>query len=298
MDRSSGVVTTVEEPEGFAVSEGGQNVLFYRTVSRPDADGHARPHYIHPLFGLDGEVLTEESPPDHRHQFGVYWAWHQVWIANTRIGDAWIQKDFEWDVQDVVSSVGEGGSAALDGVVIWKSPLWIDKLGAQLPIVRETFATEIHPAGEGLRRIDFRIELLALEEGVRIGGSEDDKGYGGFSVRTRLPEGLRFTGRDGEIEPTRPPVDAGPWVDWSGPLGEQGEVSGIAVLCHPTSAGFPQPWILRRNGSMQNPVYPGPEPVPVSCEEATLLRYSLIVHRGSAEDVDLEGINAEYSAEG
>ena len=49
---------------------------------------------------------------------------------------------------------------------------------------------------------------------------------------------------------------------------------------------------------MQNPVDPGPGPVPVSCDEATLLCYSLVIHRGDANAVDLEGINAEYSAEG
>ena len=297
MTSSSGAVEIAEQPGGFAVAEEGDRVLFYRAEHRPDVDGHARPHYIHPLYGLDGEVLTEDSPPDHRHQFGVYWAWHQVWIGDKRMGDAWIQEDFGWDVRGVATCSDDGGAAVLNGEVLWISPLWTDDLGAERPLARETFEIKVHPAGSGFRRIDFRIELLAIEEGMRIGGSEDDKGYGGFSVRTRLPEGIRFTGRDGEIEPTRPPVEAGPWVDWSGPFGEGGRISGIAVLCHPTSAGFPQPWILRRSGSMQNPVYPGPEPVPVSRAEPTILCYSLVVHRGDAQAVDLERINAEYSAE-
>ena len=298
MERPKGRIEIAAEPGGYAVSEAGQSVLFYREDPLPDVEGHARPHYIHPLFGLDGEVLTEESPPDHRHQFGVYWAWHQVWIGGTRIGDSWIQKDFEWDVRDVVARTGDGGSASLETDVLWKSPCWADERGTRRPFLREKATIKVHVAGGDFRRIDFRIELLALEEGVRIGGSEDDKGYSGFSVRTPLPEGIRFTGREGEIEPTRPPLEAGPWVDWSGPFGGKGKISGIAVLCHPSTVGYPQPWILRRSGSMQNPVYPGPGPVPVSCDEATLLCYSLVIHRGDANAVDLEGINAEYSAEG
>ena len=33
------------------------------------------------------------------------------------------------------------------------------------------------------RIIDISISLTAMQEGVRIGGSENVKGYGGFSVR-------------------------------------------------------------------------------------------------------------------
>ncbi|MDP6778068.1 MAG: PmoA family protein, partial [Candidatus Latescibacteria bacterium] len=171
MERSSSGVRIVQQADGFDVSEDGQGVLFYRTVPLPAVDGHARPHYIHPLFGVDGEVLTEESPPDHRHQFGIYWAWHQVWAGNKRIGDAWIQDDFGWDVRSVATRSPEGGSAVLGGEALWNSPLWTDDSGTRLPIVKETFEIKVYPAGKDFRRIDFHVELLALEEGVRIGGS-------------------------------------------------------------------------------------------------------------------------------
>ena len=29
-------------------------------------------------------------PADHRHQRGLFWAWHQVWIGEERIGDPWL----------------------------------------------------------------------------------------------------------------------------------------------------------------------------------------------------------------
>lgn len=37
-----------------------------------------------------------------------------------------------------------------------------------------------------MRKIDFQIELLALENDMRLGGSEGAKGYGGFTTRIRL----------------------------------------------------------------------------------------------------------------
>ena len=143
--------------------------------------------------------------------------------------------------------------------------------------------------------IHFQIDLLALADGVRIGGSEDDKGYGGFTTRIRLPDGLSFIGSGGPVEPTRLSVEAGPWLDFSGNFGKDGRVSGLAILCHDSLPGYPQRWIIRRKGSAQNPVYPGRHPILLSREEPLVLRYRLIIHRGDVHDVDLDKLQAEYN---
>lgn len=46
---------------------------------------------------------------------------------------------------------------------------------------------------------------------------------------------------------------------------------GLTVLMHPSTTGFPQPWILRARGSMQNAVYPGRQPS-WSCTVLPLIR--------------------------
>ena len=89
----------------------------------------------------------------------------------------------------------------------------------------------------------------------------------------------------------------GPWLDFSGDFQEDGEVSGLAILCHRSLPGYPQRWILRRAGSMQNAVYPGQQPVPLSRKNPLVLRYRLIVHRGNAQQVDLNKLQAQYNAE-
>ena len=33
-----------------------------------------RSTYVHPLYGLDGEVLTDDFPKDHYHHRGLFWA--------------------------------------------------------------------------------------------------------------------------------------------------------------------------------------------------------------------------------
>ncbi|MGH9880933.1 MAG: DUF6807 family protein, partial [Pyrinomonadaceae bacterium] len=201
-----------------------------------------------------------------------------------------------WDVQEAKASRVDSSSSALKLVVLWKSPLWVDGAGSQKPLVRETTVIRVHRASEGRRKIDFDINLLALENDLRIGGSEDDKGYGGFSPRIRLPEDIRIVGRNGAVEAQNLSVDAGPWLDFSGSF-HAGKVSGVAILTHPSVPGFPQRWILRKSKSMQNPVYPGRTPVLLSREKPLVLRYRLVIHRGDAQQARIDQLQREYENE-
>ena len=38
----------------------------------------ARSSYVHPLYGLSGEVLTDDFPEDHYHHHGIFWTWPEV----------------------------------------------------------------------------------------------------------------------------------------------------------------------------------------------------------------------------
>ncbi|GAH75077.1 unnamed protein product, partial [marine sediment metagenome] len=260
-------IRVVETGEGFAFFEGKEEVLFYQRKPKSLNGKYSRCHYIHPLYGLDGEILTEDFPSDHLHHRGIFWAWHQVLVGDKRVGDGWSLKDIAWDVYDAKTLSLDNGSSALKVKVFWKSPLWTDDKGRQKPFVKETTVVRVYPASGDIRKIDFEISLLALEDGVRIGGAANKKAYGGFSARIRLPKDISFTGQVGDVTPAGTPIEAGPWLDFSGNFGEQGQVSGLAILCHRSLPGYPQPWILRRTGSMQNAVYPGQEPVSLSRKE-------------------------------
>jgi len=261
--------------EGVEVRDGGDLVLFYQRAPKDHEGEYARSNYVHPLMSLDGDVLTEDFPADHLHQRGIFWAWHQLWNGEQRLGDGWILEDFAADVEQVETSLTDD-SARLEARVAWRSP-WFR--GGE-SFVEERTAITVHPVVEVARAIDFEIALRATAPGIRIGGSEDPKGYGGFSVRARMPEGLVFTAAAGPVSPEELQVKAGPWVDLSGPYGADGAVSGISILTHPTSPGFPQPWILRQTNSMQNPVFPGRGAVALPVDTPVVLRYRLIVHRG------------------
>jgi len=75
--------------------------LFYRQAPVSHQGEYTRNHNIHPLYGLKGDILTEDFPADHLHQRGIYWAWHQVLVNGKSMGDMWLTEDFIWDVQEV-----------------------------------------------------------------------------------------------------------------------------------------------------------------------------------------------------
>ena len=291
-DQSAFSIT--REKGGYLIREGRDSVLFYQRHPRFPDSAHARGHYVHPLYGLNGQVLTENMPADHPHHHGIFWAWHQIYVGGKRVGDAWTQDDFAWEVYRVDMLEETDTSAALRAHVRWTSPRWTDAGGQQQPFVRETTTLRAHRTAGDHRAVDVEIKLRALTDSVRIGGSENRKGYGGFSARIRLPDDIQFIGPDGPVEPSTYQVKAGPWLDFSGSFrGER--PSGLALLSHPSLPNYPPPWILRRRGSMQNAVFPGRDLVHVPRDTSLTLRYRMIVHRGRARNVNLDSLHALYS---
>ena len=65
MISSKPAVNIIPTTGGFLFAEDGQDVLFYQRETKHFNAAHSRSHYVHPLYGLDGELLTEEFPSDH-----------------------------------------------------------------------------------------------------------------------------------------------------------------------------------------------------------------------------------------
>ena len=286
-----------QSADGCLILEGEKKVFFYQRSPKSLEGKFARANYLHPLYDLDGNILTEDFPKDHFHHRGIFWAWHQLSVDGKKLGDSWAADDFSWDVQDVSTWYPDGQSIALKVKVLWRSSLWRDGAAKPKPLVEETTTIRVLAASRDARKIDFHLRLLALEENMMIGGSEDEKGYGGFSVRIRIPGNPRFTGRTGAIEPKVTAVEAGPWMDLSGSFDGSGKPGGVAILSHPSLPVFPPPWILRKDPGMQNAVYPGRRPVPLSPAKPLDLRYRLVIHRGDAGQAQIDRLQAEFEKE-
>ena len=270
-------LTAETTTDGVLVREGSDSVLFYQRATKSQRGAYPRANYIHPLYGLDGTVLTEDFPEDHPHHRGIFWAWHQIVIGDSPVGDAWACEDFRWDVQQVTPQPQDNGSLVLHTNTLWESPRWTDADGSQIPFLTEAVEMTVHPKENNYRVIDIEISLLALVPNLKIGGSEDEKGYSGFSVRMRLPEDVQFASMNGAVTPTTNALMAGPWMNISGALAADGGQAGIVIIDH--SSNQDTPWILRSERSMQNVAYPGRHLVAISEQEPTVLRYSLVLYQ-------------------
>lgn len=281
-------------PEGFSITEAGKSVLFYQLKAKSQNGKFNRANYVHPLYSLDGDIISEDFPKDHLHHRGVFWAWHVLTVEGKYAGDNWVCDDFEWDLQEAKPlAKSPDHSVGVKSRWLWKSPKVVDSNGKMKPMVEETTTVRVFARKSHYRLVDFEIRMKALLDEVRMSGSHDDKGYGGFSVRMHRPKDMIFTGEIGKVNPNRLAVDGGAWMDMSGSLTEKGR-SGVTILCHPSLPTFPQKWLLRM-GAQQNPQWPGATPFLLPKGEDVVLRYRLAIHDDILKPSDIKELQADYA---
>jgi hypothetical protein len=278
-----------EDSQGVSLYEAGNPVFSYQREPKSLDGRFVCNNYFHPLYTIDGDTLTEEFPASHPHQRGVYWAWHQVYINDQSVGSSWMMNNLSHDIFDLQTEITDT-TARLNLDIHWKSSQWENNR----QFLHEKTSVTVHRMVDEVRKIDFEISMKALVPGVSVGGSDNELGYGGFSLRIKTPEDMVFTSDRGleiyERGQTRPI----PWMDFSGSFGSDGEFSGITVLSHPSSADYPPVWILNPRSSMQNPVYPGRYRTELPVDTPVVLRYRLIIHKGNLREVNVPMLKMEY----
>lgn len=282
--------TTIKSDQGIEILEDHKKVLFYQVQPKSVDGKYERAGFIHPLYSFNEKSLTEDMPKDHPYHRGIFWAWHQIIWKHKQIADGWISQNISWQPLSV-AAYKKKKIVTLHSEMLWKSVL-DDSMS--IPIVRENTKIRVHQSTSQFRIIDFDIQLFALKDSLEIGGSDDEKGYGGFCLRLKLPDDISFVSGDTEVTPLETAVHAGPWMNFTGSFdGKNSRKIGIVVFCDSSNPGDLQEWILRKKGSMQNIVYPGRTPVALS-KNGLRLRYRLVIHDSSIERRDLEKLYQEY----
>jgi hypothetical protein len=179
-------------------------------------------------------------------------------------------------------------AATLRAKVLWKSKL---ESGRPIDIINEMTSIKVYSATARYRVIDFDIRLEALADSIKIGGSEDAKGYGGFCIRLKLPRDISFISGD-TVVPQETQVMAGPWMDITGSF-EGGSFPKSGVIIFANSDDEPQPWILRSVSSMQNVPFPGTVPIYVP-RTGLGLKYRVIIHNGEMSRDEVEKLYRDY----
>jgi hypothetical protein len=91
------VVVRYSDPLVEVTAPDKRPILAYRH-SRPDPKlKYPMTSYIHPLVGLDGEILTDCSPTDHPHHRALFWSWVRIMQNGKLIGETWIPRDIDME---------------------------------------------------------------------------------------------------------------------------------------------------------------------------------------------------------
>jgi hypothetical protein len=271
---------------GFLIKENDNKIFFFQREVNDSFPLYARNNYFHPLYDLNGNCITEDFPADHRHHRGLFWSWHQVLVEGKPLCDPWELKNFTQNVDHVEFHIND------DGLGIFSySTFWHTLNNPDDSFLREHTTVNIYPATKNYRRIDFTIQLQALEHHLTIGGSNDDRGYSGFSIRLKTDQSTIFSNSEKQvIIPQKQSIPNESYID----ISNKALKSGITILPWPQNPK-PYGWILRQTESMQNCAWPGRNPVELSIEQATVLKYTLIIHQGNRNKIPFSKIEACFN---
>jgi len=269
------------------LSERGAPVLAYRYGDQlPEgvAPDRLRSSYVHPIRGLDGEVLTDDFPADHLHHRGLSLMWPRMKVGGEAV-ELWhihgIRQVFDrWLEQ----------RADEDGAVLRVANDW--KLTDGTVVAHEVVTYLVHPAQELGRAIDVEYRISVLDEAITLQGAEG-KGYGGLNLRFAPREDTEVHTEAGRLEKDSD-RERHRWADLSARFGGREAFSGIAVFVDRGHPDFPPPWTLRHYGDL-NVAWPGIEATELEPQSAATLRYRLWVHRGDVVGGEVVEQWAEYS---
>jgi hypothetical protein len=280
------IVSFENAAEGtLTVRDGKTDVLTYRFGDqlKPGTDPkYTQSCYIHPLFSLEGQPLTDDFPADHHHHHGLFWTWPVVRTRGLSTS-TWepklprLRQHFlRWLKRDATK-----GSFILSAESAWK-------LEGKEVVAKEIVTLRIHPADKLGRAIDLELTIEAVGGPLELEGTPDqNKGYGGLCFRgAPMFTGATMTTDKGVLkeDAVHTPFR---WVDLS-----TGEL-GVAVFVPPDHPGFPTKWMVRASyAGIINVSWPGLGSTVLKPGEPVILRYQIYIHRGDAE---AGGVKAAYS---
>ncbi|MHB8970539.1 MAG: DUF6807 family protein [Pirellulaceae bacterium] len=263
--------------ESLQLREGDRPVYVYNhgVITRQEIpeQNHLRSRgcYMHPLYGLSGEVLTDDFPPDHFHHHGVFWTWPHVQVEQQE-HDLWAgatirQKFVRWLARET------GPVAAVLAV----ENGWY--VGEELVMVERIWMRAFR-AAENDRAIDMELYFTPVKPITLQGAAE--KSYGGLTVRFA----------PGPREETRITVPSGPttedlpdtplaWADFTSRFGKMEHPSGAAIFVSVRHPDYPPTWLTRHYGA-QCVGWPGVKARSFEPGKPFKLDYRLWLHRQAA----------------
>ncbi len=244
----------------------------------------SRSDYLHPLFGLSGEVLTDDFPRDHYHHHGVFWTWPHVLVDGTE-HDLWAGATIAQRFGRFL--VREAGPVA---AVLGMENGWY--VGEERVLIERVWI-RAYRAAETDRALDMELYFTPLKP-ITLQGAEE-KSYGGLAIRfapgsraeTRImvPSGLA----DDDLPDTRLK-----WADFTSRFGPMEHPSGAAMFVSPRHPDYPPTWLTRYYGAMCIG-WPGVVARSFEPDVPFQLDYRLWLHRDAVDHGQLQEVYRGYT---
>jgi hypothetical protein len=285
-----GQFTLQDDQKSLTVLENGTPVLTYNYMPVPVPESvpatYERAGYIHPLYGLDGQVVTQDFPKDHYHHRGLFWAWPECTAGGRRM-DVWLGQDVkqhhrQWGARNADADKAE--IAVVNGWSFEDSP--------EKDVVREEVKLTVLPADDKGRPIDFDIRLTNVSEQAVVFEGAKNKGYGGLCFRPHADcKPFIFTSALG-VSPEDALRCETPWADVSWTAG--GKTAGLAIFQHGSNAGYPFPGWIFRHYAFLGVSWPHEQTHELPPGQSFALKYRVYIHRGSATDAAVAAAFQQY----
>ena len=263
--------------------------------------------YVHPLYGLNGEILTDNAPADHFHHHGVFWTWphvgvhepdgniteYDLWTSNTALKQhfvCWVRKAVSEQAATMEVENGWYIGDPTEGKKIMTERVWI-------------IVHRVKKVGDVTSRaVDFEFRCQPLDKAISLRGSEG-KSYGGFSVRLKpfvaadksaaeQSEINRITVPTGIADDDLPETPLA-WADYTSVFGGQ-SASGAAIFIPKAHPDFPPTWLTRYYGPLCVG-WPGVKGRTFRPGEIFFLRYRIWIHEGVVTVPQIEEAYHEYN---
>ncbi len=297
----------IDDGKALEVQVGDRPVLRYHEAVVESPKGiepvFRRSGQIHPLLTPSGLSVTDDFPPEHAHQHGLFFAWVNTTFEGNHV-DFWNQKERTGQVEHA------GTTSTTNGPVFGQFEVRLRHAdttgpGTPVPVLDETWIVRVYNLAD--------TSLVDIESRQTCAGSKPLKinkyHYGGFGLRgnrqwsdpkvlgNEAPPPSRggmgdFLTSEGKTRSdgnhTRPR-----WVDLSGRI--DGKFAGVAILDHPTNFRYPQPVRL-------HPTMPYFCFAPMVLGEFTIepgqtyvSRYRILAHDGPPDTAAIEQAWHDYA---
>ena len=274
------------DDKSLGLWEGEQPVLVYNfgVMSLPGVpSAGVRASYVHPIYGLDGEVLTNDFPTDHYHHHGLFWGWPHVKIAD-REYDLWKMRGIRIEFQRWLAREARADRAKLGVENGW---FVRDKR-----VMKEKVLLDVHASSAEGRNIDVTLSWTPTEEPITLVGAED-KSYGGLTLRFAPRTGTVITVPTGRA-PADLLVTSLPWADLSAKFEGAPGASGAALFVHLRHPQFPPEWMTRDYGVLAVG-WPGVKSKTLQPGKTVICRYRVWIHRDFGDAEELAKLYDDYS---